>query len=60
MKKQKQECFHDWTDICQFRTVDGKKFLQQKCDKCKQIRYLELSQNDQNSSENEEKSNDEQ
>lgn len=43
-------CTHDWDDICIFKTVDGKKYLQQRCSKCKESRYLEIS-NNQNGSE---------
>ena len=43
MKRNKFEiCQHDWEDLYEFRTVDGGKYLQQRCTKCKESRYLEL------------------
>lgn len=58
MKRDKQTlCTHNWEDLYEFRTVDGAKYLQQKCKKCGVTRYVELehasdlsAKNDQNSS----------
>ncbi len=48
--KHPEFCAHDWEDLYEFRTVDGAKFLQQRCTKCKETRYVELEKPNQNSS----------
>lgn len=49
MKKVKP-CQHLWTDLYQFRTNEGERYVQQKCDYCKIVRYVPVGKNGQNDS----------
>lgn len=49
-KKIEPVCNHKWEDLYIFKTIDGMKYLQQKCMKCHEMRYVQLSENDQNGS----------
>ena len=60
MKKTKHSkpCEHDWNDLYQFKTTNGARFIQQKCSRCNETRYLEVSmETNQNGSNNEVKCN---
>lgn len=45
------ECRHQWENLYQFKSVDGKSLIQQRCKKCHATRYIEPDEeNDQNGS----------
>ena len=55
--KHEKTCEHSWDDLYLFSTVDGEKFIQQRCQFCKVSRYVPASKpidkNNQNGSKTE-------